>query len=325
MKKHPLFGCLALGALFFLSGCGGMQPLAFNAAWYANTSFGSRLDGVSETLEYAVSTHEATGDYSVSYEGTYTTRLTTELKELPSGRRRVYAYSTELKVSARFKLGGASSAPFEDSVSTTAYFLPVSDGLRPLESMRKVVSHVPVEAPYALEENAGYTVQNYTVETKYVSDASGRVSGATLILTEEGKSPETREISVPSSGTFLDNEMLLFALRGLDFSSAFSLRTLDFTGKGGICTVSAALPADVEEEVNFEYDGTQATGKIGAKRLSLAASSGLRGGRRELVYAALTSAQNNTYRNALLRMETPIVYNLGTMVYTLTKAEFNPF
>ena len=35
------------------------------------------------------------------------------------------------------------------------------------------------------------------------------------------------------------------------------------------------------------------------------------------------SLTNNVYRNVMLRLETPLSYNLGTLVYTLKTAQFS--
>ena len=331
MKKMRLAGLLLLAPLALLSGCAGGVPLSFTANWYRNTALGSSINDTHEELTYEVTftPNENEGGIQAEYEtGTYTTSLTNTNVTLSDGTTTEgYIYTTELSISGRYRLGSEVSDTFQDSITSTVSFLRVTDGLRPVESHKEVVStSASVSVPETLE--GAYMTYHYTYDVSY--DASLSTATATYTDLTEGEDgaapePDVREYNIEGDTTFLDNEQILFALRGLNLSSAPSFRTINSV-MGIVSTVATSsasmAPTAVKETVDFTMDGTAVDGEIDAIELDLAYTTKPSGQPQTLVYAATTDPANNTYRNVLLRMEVPVSNSLGTLVYRLTDAQF---
>lgn len=331
MKKIRLAGLLLLAPLALLTACSGGVPLSFTANWYRNTALGASVNDTHEELVYEVTftPAENEGGLEAEYDtGTYTTGLVNTNVTLSDGTTTEgYIYTTELSISGRYRLGSEVSDTFHDSVTSTVTFLRVTDGLRPVQSEKEVVStSATVSVPETLE--GAYTTYHYTYNVSY--DASLSTATATytdLTEKEDGTTaePEVREYDIDGDTSFLDNEQILFALRGLDLSSAHSFRTINSV-MGIVSTVStssaSSAPTAVKEKVNFTMDGTAVDEEIDAIQVDLAYTTKPSGQPQTLVYAATTDPANNTYRNVLLRMEVPVPNSLGTLVYRLTDAQF---
>lgn len=327
MKKIRLAGLLLLAPLTLLSACSGGTPLSFTANWYRNTALGSSVNDTLEELTYEVSFTPAENDssFSVEYDtGSYTTRLKNANIALSDGSTKEgYIYTTELTISGRYRLGSEVSEDFSDRVSSSVSFLPVTDGLKPVKSEKEVLSTSPiVSLPETLE--GAIETYHYTYDVSY--DAA--LTTATAVYTDlnaETPAPETREYAIDGTTTYLDNEQILFALRGLNLSSVATFRTVNSV-MGIVTEVSTGTsttgPTSLKESVDFTMDGTAVKTEIDAVQVPIIYQSTPSGQQQDLVYAATTDTNNNTYRNVLLRMEVPVLQSLGTLVYRLKEAAF---
>ena len=327
MKKIRLAGLLLLAPLTLLSACSGGTPLSFTANWYRNTALGGSVNDTLEELTYEVSFTPAENDssFSVEYDtGTYTTRLINANIALSDGSTKEgYIYTTELTISGRYRLGSEVSEDFSDRVSSSVSFLPVTDGLKPVKSEKEVLSTSPiVSLPETLE--GAIETYHYTYNVSY--DAA--LTTATAVYTDlnsETPAPETREYAIDGTTTYLDNEQILFALRGLSLSSVATFRTVNSV-MGIVTEVSTGTsttgPTSLKESVDFTMDGTAVKTEIDAVQVPIIYQSTPSGQQQDLVYAATTDTNNNTYRNVLLRMEVPVLQSLGTLVYRLKEAAF---
>ena len=327
MKKIRLAGLLLLAPLTLLSACSGGTPLSFTANWYRNTALGGSVNDTLEELTYEVSFTPAENDssFSVEYDtGTYTTRLINANIALSDGSTKEgYIYTTELTISGRYRLGSEVSEDFSDRVSSSVSFLPVTDGLKPVKSEKEVLSTSPiVSLPETLE--GAIETYHYTYDVSY--DAA--LTTATAVYTDlnaETPAPETREYAIDGTTTYLDNEQILFALRGLSLSSVATFRTVNSV-MGIVTEVSTGTsttgPTSLKESVDFTMDGTAIKTEIDAVQVPIIYQSTPSGQQQDLVYAATTDTNNNTYRNVLLRMEVPVLQSLGTLVYRLKEAAF---
>ncbi|PWM53289.1 MAG: hypothetical protein DBX60_02695 [Bacillota bacterium] len=327
MKKIRLAGLLLLAPLTLLSACSGGTPLSFTANWYRNTALGGSVNDTLEELTYEVSFTPAENDssFSVEYDtGTYTTRLINANIALSDGSTKEgYIYTTELTISGRYRLGSEVSEDFSDRVSSSVSFLPVTDGLKPVKSEKEVLSTSPiVSLPETLE--GAIETYHYTYDVSY--DAA--LTTATAVYTDlnaETPAPETREYAIDGTTTYLDNEQILFALRGLSLSSVATFRTVNSV-MGIVTEVSTGTsttgPTSLKESVDFTMDGTAVKTEIDAVQVPIIYQSTPSGQQQDLVYAATTDTNNNTYRNVLLRMEVPVLQSLGTLVYRLKEAAF---
>jgi hypothetical protein len=83
--------------------------------------------------------------------------------------------------------------------------------------------------------------------------------------------------------------------------------------------------SEATESFTFEIDGTKKDRTIAYYPTTIAKSGSNPGSTQTAWYAQNTRAdteEENRYRNVMLKLEAPISYNLGTLVYTLEKATF---
>ncbi len=330
MKKKPIFALCALFALVpaaAFAGCTTDTSLALTANWHKNTGTRDNLTNTYEALVYTVTHEKASGSegfYAVYDGGTYTTTLTYE--DSPTMR---YRYRTELAITGHFVLNGEESGSFSDAVTTDSVFLPVGSGLRPISTVKTVYSTTPLTTPgsgssVTLEENSAYRTYNYTVTTEYAAD----MTSAEVVTVSYNANDRDRlnavttiekSVSLSGSGTFFDNDIFLFALRGLDMSSTFSFRTIDPQTMQQATVTASSTP----EAITYTPAFGGLTDPIDAYQVSVGYSSSYPGQSQTLIYAKKSADNaNNVYRNVLLEMSVPVVNSQGTLTYKLTEATF---
>lgn len=336
MKKIRLAGLMLLAPLTLLCACSGGVPLSFAANWNRNTA-DSSVSNTREELVYEVTftpSETPAGTLTAEYdEGTYTTLLENKNLTLSDGSSQEgYIYTTKLTISGRFRLGSEVSETFTDTVTSTVSFLSASQRLKPVKSEKEVVSTSPVASSPSSLENA-FTTYHYTYDVSYdagLTTATAVYTDLTEYKTEEGETvrrdSETREYDITGDTTYLDNEQILFALRGLNLSSAAAtFRTINQV-MGIVAEVSTSAnstaASSVKENVDFTMNGEAVKQEIDAVEVPLTYLTTPSGQSQTLVYAATTDTNSNTYRNVLLRMEVPVLQSLGTLVYTLKEATF---
>ena len=325
MRKAKIAGGLLLASALFLTACGGTTPpLAFNVNWYYNTTRSkSNVENTRERLEYAV-TFESTPQNGLSLEytdGKYVTELKNDTVTTENESFSGYVYTTELNISVRFTLNGESSEVFQDYVKTGVEFRSAYDGLKPVRSWREVVTHSPTESYTSLVSS--FATYSFRYEVDYNADLTEAASKYYASLTEEVE-PEERTYDVSGTDTFLDNEQIEFALRGLDMTTIPSFRSINMvTGKVQSLSFRAA-PTETTERVEFEMDGRPVLEEaLPAYSLILSYTGNNSGQPQTLLYAKKADDPlANTYRNVLLKMEVPVLQSLGTLVYKLTSASF---
>ncbi len=322
MKKIRIAGLLLLAPLTLLCACSNASPLTFAANWYKNTSI-TTVSDTYEKLEYAVTFTPAEGTAALSVEydaGTYTTELKNETLTLSDGTvAEGYVLTSDLKISGRYKLGGMTGETFRDFTHSVVKFLPTNEKLRPVESVKTVHSTSPLSANPNSLENAT-KLSHFTLAMKYEADLSKATQTFTDLAAKDAE-PVVTEFDVSGKDTFLDNEQIAFALRGLDLSVGASFRTIN-TVMSSVQTVSVSATA-ATEDVQFEMDGKQMEKTaITVYETTVKYNTTLSGASQTVFYAATTSANGNLYRNVPLRYESPLIQSLGTLTYSLTKAQF---
>lgn len=327
MKKFRVAGFLLFVPLALLSGCGGVTPtLTFNANWYKRTDLNANIEETLERLEYAVSFDPVRSEngFQLSYtDGVYKTELKNDNVRTDGGLKFGYLLTSELNIKVSFSLNGKQSEVFEDRVYTEARFLSAAEGLAPVSSFREVSSHVPyTDLPLALE--ACYNVYHYTYETTY--DDAGTVAKTVYTdLNAPNEAPVERTYEIDGDGTFLDNEQILFALRGLDLAPKTTFRSINSV-TGRVQDVVLSNVSDCPEEHldwSFETQGRQInTAEVGGVSVTIAYSGSNSGLPQVAVYAKKSDPLSNTYRNVLLELNVPVSYSLGTLRYRLSQATF---
>lgn len=343
MKKKRLFALLACAPLAVLCACGGgVRTLALSANWYKGAMQKQLLD-IDERLEYTTHfTSEVEGNgYRASYEdGSYVTELKTD--ELDG--QKVYVLKTYFTVSGKFLLAEHESEPFTDHTYSEVYFLGVNDlvsPLRPIKSYKHISSHAPVVNPTEEDLFNAYHYEyaftySETLETaQYTFTTLPALEGDfTPRPAENDAEPSVYDIKLTGSGTYLDNEQIFFALRGLDLKEAVSFRSVDPQTRQCTALTFPEVPTSrdldaASDSVSFDIldrEGNVAEtvgGTIRANVVSLAYSAAQPGPTRTLTYAALTQENNNKYRNVLLKIDNPVAQSLGYMTYSLKRALFS--
>ena len=313
-KKILSIVAAALSACIFSSCSAASAQVTFKDYWFFNPN--TTPDTVLEELTYKVKFEKSSSngdEYELSYNtGTYTTKLTSQEIE----GQKYYVYETKLTISGQY-VYDTQIKDFDDEVTMYAQFMQNAK-LTPVYSRKTIKSHTPTNNT-ALSVDSCYSLTDYTVETTYQQDATGGRS--TLI---NNKTEKSSEFSFTLDGTYtcVDNEQLLLALRGLGQSSTAKLSVYSpFANQ--VQTIDVT-PNSKEEGVEYKYDnGTQNgfEGVIETIPFTIAINS-KNSGASQTIWIAQYNDQTNTHRNAILKMQTAVAYNLGTFTYTLTKATF---
>lgn len=321
MKKKKLFPVISsiLGTVL-LASCGTGVSTSFSANWYANTSINTVVGDTRETLTYSVTMKEepsAGAAFAAYYtDGAYTTSLSTETRN----GELLYSYTTNLAISVQFAFNGEYSDKFKDEVTSKVLFKNTRSGLQPIHSEKFVESHSPASLePKSLATS--YTYYKYSIAIDYNENCTEGKSVYTNLLTEE---PTVKEnsFSISDKYTYIDNEELLFAFRGVSFESSQQLQRNNSTSSGTQTQTVKATPESLTtEEFEFTLNGTTAKRAIEYYPVSISAVADNPTASQTAWYAKTTDTSANTYRNMLLRLEIPVFYNTGTLVYELRSAE----
>lgn len=261
--------------------------------------------------------------YSVNYPGggTYTTRL--------SAKDGKYLYETRLDIGVQYTCAGETSEIFNDFVQSSVTFESTQNGLRPVRSEKTSAAHVPVTAsPSTLQgENACYSAYytrittDYSVNkctTEYFADASFETAHDTYKTQERSFEPDDKF-------SLIDNEELLFAVRGIEGTSTNTVYVYN-TSAGKLQKVQISQSSKESTDFDFAIAGRESEGTthkgVSYVPFTVAISDTNPGSSQKLWVAATTDTDNNEYRNVILKMEAPLSFNLGTLIYKLKSADF---
>lgn len=334
MKFKRIAGAGLLASLFLFAACTSTPSLTITANWYSNTKNYGGLTGTAESLTYAVvfePNSRISDDFTAEYEtGTYTTTLNdvtvsaaNPVNNVPAGFHGYHLHS-EFSMTGRYYLKGQKGPDFTDSFTSDVWFLGVEDALRPIYSSKRVTSNIPVTAASSPENTVSH--YEYLYEAVYNEELT-KVTITQQDLTKEGE-PEVYSCGLGSGGTYLDNEQILFALRGLDLSSGFSFRTVNPASKSSAKVYNLETPALEPYTADFSMkagnaEEQKASRSIDAATLNFSYNGKNPGQSQKAVYARCTNPDENMYRNVMLHLEIEALYSLGTFRYDLTRAVFN--
>ncbi len=331
MKKKLVFiaGAVLTASLVALASCGEVTT-SIGANWYKDTSLSSNISGTSEKLTYKVAydgSDAANTTYSASYaDGTYTTELVNSTYTREDGTvENVYLYTTSLVIDVTFTFEG-ESATYTDEVTTSVIFGTADKSLKPIESVKTVSSHSPASSSAeSLDETTVY--YHYTFTAAYDKN----VTQATLTYTkldgdESSLEDSTRTYDIDDAYTYLDNEQILFAARGMDLGDSASETVYTLNASRGVVQPVTIENSDVLEgtfQINIDSSEMPEGGyTLTYNAVTISINETQSGSSQTCYYAETTDASNNTYRNVMLYMETTLPYSLGALTYTLTDATF---
>jgi len=318
-----------------LSACTNENPTSFRAYWTADATLPESL-GFSERLEYDVTFTAGTSslaNYSVNYlNGKYETALTT--KQVEGSSEIIYVYETKLTMDVVYTYKTESTTPLKDSVTTRVEFRNADELLQPISSHKEFVCHSPMSSAASLEDC--YQKYDYVIDTTY-EGKKGATSVTSYLLDDE-----TGERLINSDGTFaigegtsykknftindkknayLDNEQLLFAIRGIEANSSTSEKILVYSPlTAAMQTINVSFSSSKSEEFTFNRNGVDSKNSIEYYPVSLSISSKNPGATQTAWIAKKNASGENVHRNLMLRLITPLSYGLGSLTYSLTSA-----
>lgn len=320
MKFKRLSPLLLAAPLLLLSACGGGTPqLNFTANWYANTETNSITD-TEETLEYEVTFNSTKGNYTLDYDtGSYVTTLTADLYGEEGAQVQVYHLHSELYLNGSYSYGGNTES-FEDYKISDVWFMPAREQLRPLKSEWRIHSSSPA---LVLSAANLFDTYEYSYSVVYAEDMSSATFTEHNLLDDRG--PVEHTVELGDKGSFLDNEQLTFALRGITPTTSTVFRTIDEQTRQEVSMTFRDV-STAEEAISFLVNGESVSSTITTVHVSLGYNTKQPGPSVSIVYAGVTKPSNNEYRSVPLRSEHTVMWSttkLGTMTYTLKSATFN--
>lgn len=318
-KKILSLGAVLLCASIFVSCTNTNNKVIFSEYWTENANIAT--ENVNEELEYAVTFEKGTGldmQYNLDYtNGTYITRLKTEQLD----GKTVYVYETDFSITVTYLYKG-ESVDLQDSVKTSVKFEKASSALYPISSHKEIVSHSPQNGAANSLENC-YAEYKYNIDTTYDNEGKG-----VCVITkpeEEESNSITSEFSIDTKKyNYLDNEQLLFALRGLSPASisppTFSVYN---AFANSVQKIKVSFSSETGADFEFLNNGVSVKDTISYYSADISINSQNPGATQTAWIAKTVDPSKNTYRNVVLKLKTPMSYNLGTLVYTLKSANFS--
>ncbi|PWM74754.1 MAG: hypothetical protein DBX59_03145 [Bacillota bacterium] len=356
MKKTFLKSAAAvLAAMLLFTGCAQKVQFSFHAYW---TSSGNYSENFSETSVYSVThvtdyvreTAEKTTDdfsakenehFSVKFEnGEYVVKVSA-ISSLPQELRdrgidvgdytELYKIETDFNIDVTYTVTKTEkSYAFHDNIHSTAYFK--STWLAPIYSSKSYASttvggnadDVKIQrTEYETEINwyaeAGKALLKKIPKEKPVTEYDN--DNAYLFRTVSGDPVSIKY----EEGTVLDNETLLFALRGLKPKSdsfSQSLKIVD-TAYGSEQSVSAASSRSYSYDNDWTLVSKGGEEKTITENMPVCLVTVQRGnstysGTPKHCYYQLESDKSTAYRALFVRMVDKLPNNLGALDYSLT-------
>lgn len=335
MKFLKSISTVALALTLLLSaGCSANQPvvksnLFAGSHWLKSTEVGG-VGQVDETCVYDITfkantpteNSETTEFLSASdFSGTLTTKLT----KASYNEQECYKFTTEMSVTGTYHYKD-QSAIITDYACSEVYFLGLTSSLAPLYSKKYTCNTSPLIS--SILNTAQFITMEYTVESVY--DLTEKTATVTLIggdkSTEGYKYSESQKVyeNYAKSGSFFDNESLLFIPRAADFAEGgFSqvFYTIDAPAEKihkMLLSVNSNAPTSEVELEKFISGGIEHSQKFPVYNATISISNTFSGSDIDLYYA--TDVANHQRR--LIKMETQLPYTCGTLVYTLKEVSY---
>lgn len=327
MKRKKLTALLAtVLSVSVLSACTGVNSkIAFKNYWNENSIIPTTE--IDETLVYDVTFEKSASAFQSAFtmqytNGTYTTHLVSKTIE----GKAAYEYTTTLDIDVSYTFGENTTEPMHDRVETKTKFYAVDNALRPHSSEKTVVSHSPSgNVPTKLEDCYAYT--SYTIKTTYNDTCTNGTTTITANPLTEGQeptvgAPSTFEIETDTH-SYLDNEQLLLAIRAIPEMTSTSVLVYSPFSKA-VQTINLGFTTEeTARTFTYSWKGAEASAKtVVCRAVNIAIDSQNSGETQTAYYAKMTNPENNTNRSVMMRLETPIAYSMGKLIYTLKSANY---
>lgn len=316
MKRKTIISLssILLGATMLTACTSNSSRVTFKDYWYEDANVSTQSE---EVLVYDV-TMEAglalsSRGYKLSYSnGTYTSTLKA------SGD--YYEYNTSLTIDVTFTKGEESITKTDTTISYVKF--KKSALLQPIEMRKEIKNHTPVNSSGSTIESC-YAEIDYTVDVKYSGSPS---NGTATVVNNKTEKTKTHSFDIDQKKyTYLDNEQLLLALRAINTSVTTSPYFIVYAPfSKSVQTIKADYESKVEgTEFSFTRNGVAFKDTITYYPVKISIEADMPGNKQTAWIAKTTKADSNEHRNVLLRLKTPLAYNLGSLIYTLKSATFS--
>ncbi len=319
--KKPLkfiFATLSCALLLGVTACGATPAVGISPNWYKDTNLSTNITGTKEVLTYEVTFEKGSNsNYAVSYDtGAYVVTL----QNVEYKGELAYKLTSTLNITGKYTLG-TEEKPFTDKVESECVFRNADRRLSPLYSKKSVHSTSPrADKPTTWDE--AVKAYDYTVEITYGAD--NKTATSVYTDTANTANPTKKDYKLNANALLLDNESLLFAIRSFTLSDAATNVSLvnPYTQKQESVTITKT--AQAEGKYTFKdvdaNDSEKVEKTITANAVQIKRNDRFTGKIISAYYATLSTTKN--YRAVMLKMENPLSYNLGKLVYNLVEADF---
>lgn len=323
-KKLLTLTSAALCATLLTACGGGGNSANFNANWYANTATPTVVEGTRETLTYTV-TFDDESRYNTNYsaiysKGTYIAKLTSETRN----EKLLYCYETSLTIPVQYAYESETSEQFTDTVTSKVLFKNTQSGLQPVYAEKNVESHSPQASGSTKLENC-YTYYHYSTVITYDEEKCGSGVCVYTDYTKDPVEPKQENFGIGDKYSYLDNDEILFAIRGMALTSTQVIQTNYVSAlplKVNVLPVKITPSDETSDQFSFKINGESVQKNIAYYPVTIALDVKNPGTTRTAWFAKTTDSAANINRNVMLRMEDPLYHQLGTLVYQLESAEF---
>ena len=121
---------------------------------------------------------------------------------------------------------------------------------------------------------------------------------------------------------YLDNEQLIFALRAMAAKTSSAKLQVYSPFAEAVQKVGITFNAEESAEFTFLKNGTEETKALTYRPASIVLDEKNPGATQTAWVAKTTDSTKNEYRNVVLKLETPLSYGLGSLIYTLKSANW---
>ncbi len=343
MKKKLLKLSILPIAAALLVGCFGTTEMNFSGAYWNENPLSGGVSAIDERIEYNVSS-VSKGEFSSSEmvnEGLQlvvepSSSYVTELKN--DGAE--YVYSTTLDLKGKYVYDGGKEYVFDDyKTEITTRFKGLDDGLSPIKTEIKARNVLPLSYEPKSEEN--FLTYGFTATIEY-----GEKAVVKIVPDEDSKDrlpfADTVEISKYDSGAFLDDNLMIFAFRAMNFGSSYSqtFKTIDVMSgslKEVSCVNVASLSATQTEQkvlpVRLDWAYVENGAPDNAKSFDTYGvclkTLGTYGKNFRYVYYAVNEKDadgkdvNNATRHRPILIYAPQIYNTGYFRFAIKEVKTN--
>ena len=324
MKRKTIISLTSfiLGATMLTACTSNASRVTFKDYWYEDANVSTQAE---EKLVYDITMEEGlrleSRGYTLSYSnGEYTTTLIGK-NDGKYGNFEYYEYTTSLTIDVTFSMKNQDPITKTDTTTSTIIFKK-SALMQPIKMHKEIFNHAPTTSAGATPETC-YTEVNYTVDVEYNETPTRGM--ATVVNRKTEKTTQHAFDTNQKKYTYIDNEQLLLALRAINTSVTTAPNFVVYAPfTKAVQTIKATYETKVEGTVfNFKRNGVDFEDTITYYPVKISIDAEMPGATQTAWIAKTTKADSNEHRNVLLRLRTPIGYNLGTLVYTLKSADFS--